>query len=291
MTFNNNILLIVRQSNGMDYNDLYSKIMPQYKNAASAKSALSRALKDLVAFGLVKREGSKVFITDKGTASISIEMKEKLVLKLNDDMRKPMQNLGDIVRLLAVLNQRGSQHPDMLKNAKESATFTIHDLQMIRKKIREERKSLKRMSELLDTQAKRLEELDFNDSSEVPFDSALAAKIRGFAGAQKVVAELRDEELLSKVPDAWKRQSSISVEGDQLSMLLQLMLSSPSLKANLYLPGVKISVFSGKAMCLGSAKTLLAFLGEKKSEEPAALAPQSALPQQPFAGTSAPQAK
>ena len=70
MTFNNNILLIVRQSDGIDYNDLFSKIMPQYKNEASAKSALSRALKDLSSFGLVKRDGRKIFITDKGIASI-----------------------------------------------------------------------------------------------------------------------------------------------------------------------------------------------------------------------------
>jgi len=271
MTFANSILIIIKQSNGIDYNDLFAKIMPNYKNAASANAALSRALKDMVSFGLVKREANKLLVTDKGLSSISIEMKEKLVLKLNEDMKRPMQNMDDIVRLLVVLTQRSAQDADLLKNAKENASFTISDIDLVRKKIREERKSLKRMSELLDSQAKKLRELDFNDSVELAFDETLATKLALYAkdhfssqGAQnKIVAEIRNEEVLSKIPTHWKKNSGVSIEVESLDLLLQLLLASPFVKATLYLPGLKLILNSGKATCFSSAKTLVLFVGSQ----------------------------
>ena len=43
----------------------------------------------MTSFGLIKR-WFKVFITDKGLSSMSVEMKDKLVLKLNQSMKKPI---------------------------------------------------------------------------------------------------------------------------------------------------------------------------------------------------------
>jgi hypothetical protein len=79
------------------------------------------------------------------------------------------------------------------------------------------------------------------------------------------VAEIRDEEILSKIPTHWKKNSGVSVEVESLDLLLQLMLANLSVKATLYLPGLKIVIQSKKASCFSSAKTLASFV-EMKTE-------------------------
>ncbi|MCX6803846.1 MAG: hypothetical protein NTY48_04730 [Candidatus Diapherotrites archaeon] len=199
MTFNNSILLAIKQNPGIDYNDLLAKIAQRYKNPASAKSALARALKDMAAFNYIKREGSKILITDKGLASMSIEMKDKLVLRLNDEIKRPLANLDDIVRLILILSQRGAQDKDLLNSAKENASFTISDIEVLRKEIRAQRSHLKKMSLLLGQQIEKLKELDFNDSVQIPFDNETASKIAFFCTGQKIIVETKDNALLNRV--------------------------------------------------------------------------------------------
>lgn len=263
MTFSNSVLLIVKQSQGIEYNDLYARISNRYNSPASAKSSLARALKDLVSFSLLKKEGTKYFITDKGLASMNIEMKDKLVLRLNEEMKHPLNNLDNILRLLVVLSQRGTADKDLLNNAKENASFSIKDVDELRVKIRAQRKYLKKMSLLLEQQSEHLKELDFNDSSEFTFDEAFASKATLFANGKKIVVETKDNDLLSKIPEHWKKQAVISAEGENIPLLIQVLLSIPSAKATLYLPGVKVSIMAGKATCFATHKTLKSFFDTK----------------------------
>ncbi len=267
MTFNNSVLLIVKQTPGIEYNDLLSKVSQRYKNPASAKSALARALKDMASFGLIKKEGTRLFVTDKGLASMSIEMKDKLVLRLNEEMKRPLGNLNEIVRLLIVLSQRGGQDKDLLNNAKENAAFSIEDIEELRRKIRAERKHLKKMSLLLEQQAIKLRELDFNDSAKIPFDEQVVTKIGLYCKGQKIIVETKDNDVLSRIPEHWKKQGVISVEGDNIPLLTQLLASMLSMKANLYLPGLKVMLMAGNATIIGAHKTLKTFLDMKISEE------------------------
>jgi len=267
MTFNNSVLMIIKQTPGIEYNDLLSKVSQRYKNPASAKSALARALKDTVSFGLVKREGTRLFVTDKGLASMSIEMKDKLVLRLNEEMKRPLGSLNDIVRLLIILSQRGGQDKDLLNNAKENASFSIEDIEELRRKIRAERKELKKMSLLLEQQANKLRELDFNDSSKISFDEHVASKIGVFCKGQKIIVETKDKDILSKIPEHWKKQGIISVEGDNIPLLTQLLAAMLSIKATLYLPGIKVVLMAGNATLFGSHKSLKAFTEMKVADE------------------------
>jgi hypothetical protein len=263
MTFNNSLLILVKHNQGIDFNDLVAKITPRYKNPTSAKSALMRSLKDMTSFGLIKREGTRVLITDKGLASMRTEMKDKLVLRLNEEIKRPSGNLEEIVRLLVVLSQRGAQDKDLLNNAKENASFTIHDIEELRSKIRAQRKQLKKMSFLLQAQSEKLKELDFNDSMNLVFDADLAAKLSLFCTGQKVVVETKDNDVLSKIPDHWIKQGIITVEGENIALLTQLLSSTPSAKATLYAPGIKISLMAGKATIFGSHKKVKEFLDLK----------------------------
>lgn len=263
MTFNNSVLLIVKQSPGIDYNNLFTRTSTRYKNPSSAKSALARALKDLISFGQLKKEGNRFFVTDKGLSTINIEMKDKLVIKLNDEMKKPLDNLEDIVKLLVILSQRGQADKDLLNNAKENASFTIREVDELQVKIRSQRKYLKKMSFLLEQQSLKLKELDFNDSIEFVFDDSFASKLNLYAKGQKIIVETKDNDVLSKTPEHWKKQGVISVEGDNIPLLMQVLASVPSAKAVLYLPSIKINLMVGKAICFGSYKVLQSFLETK----------------------------
>jgi hypothetical protein len=187
-------------------------------------------------------------------------MKDKLVLRLNEEMKHPLGSLDDIVRLLIILHQRGSADKDLLNNAKENASFTINDIVELRKKIRAQRKHLKKMSSLLEVQVEKLKELDFSDSLSFQFDDAFAAKLGVYCKGQKIVVETKDNSILDKLPEHWKKQGIISVEGESISLIFQLLASVPSAKATLYLPGLKIVLMAGKANCFSSYKTLKAFL-------------------------------
>ncbi len=264
MTFNNSVLLIIKQNTGLDYNDLFARIVSRYKNPSSANSALSRALKNLVSFGLIKKEGNNLFITDKGSASISIEMKEKLVLKLNESMKKPLPNIEEIIKLLIVLSQRAAQSPELLSNAKENASFTIKDVEDVRAKIKERRIYLKKMSLLLKVQEEKLRELDFNDSIQVTFDEMLVEKIVSFSVNDKLVLETRDSELERLIPQIWRKQSEYVVEKENIGQLCKILLEKQLFKANIYFSGIKINVNNTKANCFASYKTLKKFFGEKK---------------------------
>ncbi len=259
MTLRNSVLLMIKQSPGIDYNDLLARISSRYKNPSSANSALNRVIKDMTSFGLLKKENNKLFVTDKGSASISIEMKDKLIMRLNEEMKKSFPNYSDIVQLLAVLYQRSSASSDLLNNAKQNSTFTINDIENLRKKMSDRRRYLKKMSLLLKQQSEKLRELDFNDSIEMVFDKDFISKTVAFCGDQKLVVETKDEDLLLKVPEHWKKQNSLIVEKESIQLLLQLILSNPSAKATIYMPGIKSILFSGKIICYGTSKTISSF--------------------------------
>lgn len=87
MTNKNAVLLIIKQNNGIEYNDLLNKIAATYSNINSARAALSRTVKDITALGLVVRQGDKLFISQKGLTETNKEMKNKLLLKLNETIK------------------------------------------------------------------------------------------------------------------------------------------------------------------------------------------------------------
>lgn len=267
MTFNNSVLIIIKQNPSIDYKDLLAKIAPRYKSPASAKSALARALKDMASFGFIKREGTKLLITDKGLSSMSIEMKDKLVLRLNEELKRPMNNLDEIAKLLIILSQRGGADKDLLNNAKQNASFAISDIEELRRKIRAQRSHLKKISLLLEQQSQKLCELDFNDSLQLVFDDHMAARLAIFCKGQKITVETKDNDILSKIPEHWKKQGIISAEGENISLLTQLLSSSPSSKATLYIPNAKITLMAGKLTIFGPHKTVKSFSEMKIADE------------------------
>ena len=142
MTAKNAILLIINQSPGIDYNSLLNKISPNYSNINSARAALSRAVKDMIIFGFIVKQKNNFFATDKATAQISSEMKNKLLMRLNHTInsRNADSDIDSIVRQLQVLIERGKQDATLLKAAKGSTKFHIQDLVVLEEKVSKQAK-------------------------------------------------------------------------------------------------------------------------------------------------------
>ena len=159
MTQKNNILLIVKQSPGIDYNSLLNKVSSGYGSVNSARAALSRALKDLNAVGMLKRQGSNFFVTDKGATEINSEMKSKLLIKLNQRMKckSPVDEINSIVEMLSTLVERSKQDRDLLKAAKGSTEFYVSDLLELKEQVDKRAHSLEYLSGVM---LQRIEALD-----------------------------------------------------------------------------------------------------------------------------------
>jgi len=166
MTTKNSILLMVKQNPGIEYNSLLNKFSANYSNINSARAALSRALKDLSIFGLVRRQQNSFFATDKAILLVNSEMKNKLVLKLNQAItsKKPETEINLIVQRLSTLIERAKHDSGLLKAAKASSDFSISDLEKIEKKIESQENHLHYLRKVLKNQIKTLSELDFNET-------------------------------------------------------------------------------------------------------------------------------
>jgi len=259
MTFNNSILLILKNSKNIEFNELLSRISSRYKNQKSAYSSLSRALKNLESLGKIKKKNNRIFITDKGMASIQIEMKEKLVLKLNDAMKKPIDNIDEIVQLLIVLTERANESNDLLLNARENALFTISELSNLQEQIEEKKDLLDKMASLIGVQEERLRELNFNDEKSFVFDDKFIEKVLKFIKDEKIILKTRDEDLLEEIPDLWKKDNLIVVDNEFKEKIFGILIQFPLAEITLYLPNLKIMIERNMAYCFALHNTIKEF--------------------------------
>lgn len=243
----------------MEVNELFSRISSRYSNSKSAYASLSRALKNLESLGQIKRKGDTIFITDKGLALIQIEMKEKLVIKLNEVMKKPIENIEEIVQLLIVLTERANESSDLLQNAKENALFTIKDFSDLQEKIDERKEFLDKMASLIGVQEERLRELNFNDSKKFIFDDYFVKRIDLFLGEEKLIFETKDKEILGVIPTLFKKQNSIIVGNEFKEKIFNVLLKNSLAKFTIYLPNMKIINNNGQSNCFALYKNLREF--------------------------------
>lgn len=165
MAARDSILLIIKQAESIDYNTLLNRVSSNYGSLNSARAALSRTLKDLSAFGLVKRQGDNIFITDKGAAQLNLEMKSKLLTKLNQSINSKHRlfEVDGIVKNMHTLIERGKTDSDLLKAAKGSVGFYLRDLERLNEEINRQSAHLNYISKVLSSQINALSGLGFND--------------------------------------------------------------------------------------------------------------------------------
>ena len=174
MASKNSILLIIKQKPGISYTALLASILGDYSNINSARAALSRTLKDLESLGFIRRKKNAIFITDKGLAMLQLEMKNKIILKLNEAVLKE-QSPEEIVKELSILVQRSKEDQDLLEVAKKSIGFYVSDIERVQNSLEKKISQLSYINKVLKKQIEMLKELGFRDR--VILDKSSLAKI------------------------------------------------------------------------------------------------------------------
>lgn len=207
MTAKNAILLIIKQSPGIDYNALVSRIASNYGSVNSARAALSRALKDMLAVGLIAKQDRKFVATEKGQVQIHSEMKNKLLIKLNQTIqtKNSVNEIDAIVEQLAILIERGKQDTDLLKAAKGSARFLISDLRAINDQLNKRTNQLHYLQEVFNKQIEALSQLDFSDSFSVAFTAEKTKQLEHLVSeldANDFLVESNNSETIEQIANA-----------------------------------------------------------------------------------------
>ena len=279
MTTQNNILLIVKQNKGIDYNALLTKISPNYASINSARAALSRAMKDAMAFGLVLKQNNAFFLTQKGELSLSTELKNELLIKLNKtiNVKDPVSEIDLIVKQLHTLIERSKQDTDLVKAARGSTDFFISDLNEISRQLTERSKHFDYLINVFGSQIESLKGMNFNDSQTFSLNEENFGKLLKIAEKsefQQLILESNDpiflESLAEKHGTKTKSGSLFLASAkllDSLQEIKKYFLTDVTNNIRLNLGSIKIFIGFPRLTIIGpfnETKELTEFLGLKK---------------------------
>ncbi|HOZ35884.1 MAG TPA: hypothetical protein PLK55_02775 [archaeon] len=174
MTLMDSILLQINQKK-TSFNELLTRIIPNYSSTESARAALSRVIKNLVSFGYIQKTEDFFEITEKGKKIVESKLQNKMLNNINsiNDLlqksqpAKSLQYLDDIVRNLQIFLERSKEDTTLLKIGKTSATFYISDLEDIKKNVETR---LINFEQSLDRQIMALKDLNFEDQFIINLD-------------------------------------------------------------------------------------------------------------------------
>lgn len=172
MSLSDSILLQINQKQinkkKTSYNDLLTKMVSNYSSVNSAKAALSRVLKNLIAFGDIEKKKDDYFLTEKGKMTVESKLKNKILITINDLLEKSkkkssLEYVDDIVKNLQIFLERSKEDPNLLKTGKTASNFYISDLNYLKKEIDTSVSHYNYISSILTNQIKVLEDQNFED--------------------------------------------------------------------------------------------------------------------------------
>jgi len=204
MTLADSILLQISQKR-TSFNDLLTRIMPNYSSTASARAALSRAIKNLVAFENIIKKEDFYEITDKGKKIVESKLKNKMLIIINDLLKKSkattnLVHLDDIIKNIQIFLERSKEDPTLLMAGKSSATFYISDLAELKESIEKRISNLNRLGQALDKQILSLKELNFEDMVISNLDSAafeIIAKLINLYSVTEIIIDCDKDDINS----------------------------------------------------------------------------------------------
>ncbi|MBN1941627.1 MAG: hypothetical protein JW772_05625 [Candidatus Diapherotrites archaeon] len=267
MTQRNNFLLIVKQYQGIEYNTLLNRVAPEYGSINSARAALSRTVKDLTALGFLHRQGSKLYVTDKGMYEINSEMKNKLLLRLNSavNSKNQVSEIDSIVKMLQTLIERSKADNDLLKAARSSSNFVISDLEELRKNTEQKVNQLNYLSKILLNQINSLKKLNFNDSKEFNLNAETIPLLHLMLEQQQsehIWVECSNKKFMENANiqlQAKQENNSLLLDKNQLKNLILQVLEFPQTEKNrvkIFLPSIQIQIENPKAYLTAPFKNL-----------------------------------
>ncbi len=242
---------MVKQSPGISYNSLLGKISSDFGSTNSAQASLSRTLKNAVSLGFLKKKNNTYFITDKGNSTISFEMKNKLLMKLNNSLSSPKINeLDSVVEQLQTVIERSKNDSDLLRDARTSATFLVSDLNKLNFLANEKIKHLTYLSKILSKQVDSLKKLNFNDSVSFFKEKNSVKKLSSFFDSFDLTEFFIEcpEQVFDKIAEKFlikskKPNFSLKAEFFDDFLFFSLKLKQPGIR--IYFSSVQIKIFSG----------------------------------------------
>ena len=187
MAAQNSILLIIKQSNGIKYNTLLSKISGNYSNINSARAALSRAIKYFSALGYVAKENDSLHLTSKGIAKLGTEMRNKLLLRLHELLadKNAIENIDSIVEQFSTLIARSNEDEDLLKMAKNSSEFHIADVERLSKELEKKISHSMYLNGIVKHHVENLKKMDFRDYVRMNLNESAVQTLVALANAEQ----------------------------------------------------------------------------------------------------------
>ena len=184
MTLSDSVLLQISQKK-TNYNDLLIKMLPNYSTQDSAKAALSRVLKNLLAFGEIAKDSENTdyyVLSDKGKHTVESKLKNKLFININNLLSKTnsLQYIDDIVRHLQLFINKSKTDPTLMKFGKTGSTFYIQDLESLKGNIENNVLHYTQILDLLSKQIDILKEQDFEDVYSINLDESAITHIKNY---------------------------------------------------------------------------------------------------------------
>ncbi|MBI5554164.1 MAG: hypothetical protein HY917_05500 [Candidatus Diapherotrites archaeon] len=269
MKSKNAVLMIILRNPGIAYDELLSKLAPNYSNINSARAVLSRVLKNFQVMGIVARKENRLFATDKGSVQLASEMKNRLIVKLNQaiNAKNKVKEMDPIVQQLATLIARGKEDEGLLKIVRGSTDFFIEDLRQTHQALLKEIEHLKYLESVFLEQIHSLEAFDFNDIRRTELTPAMhrfIEKALEAAPATEIVME-SDETLISRLSEpveAKPKGTKATLSLAQTQKILNRLMSEPApAKITFYLHPIMLQI-TGTAITITGPCQLL-----KKVEE------------------------
>ncbi len=176
MTLSDSILLNIGQHK-TTYNDLLTRILPNYSSKASAKAALSRSLKNLLSFEDVKKEKDYYMLTEKGKLIVESKLKNKILININDLIKNTrekenLENIEEIIKHLQIFLERSKQDSTLLKIGKTGSAFYIRDLELLKQKLEKKTSYFAHLNKVLEKQILIFQEQNFEDVAILNLDSS-----------------------------------------------------------------------------------------------------------------------
>ena len=196
MTLLDSILLQINQKK-TTFNELLTRIIPNYSSVESARAALSRVVKNLVSFEYIQKTEDFYEITEKGKKIVESKLQDKMLNNINsiNDLlqksqpSKSLQYLDDVVKNLQIFLERSKEDSTLLKIGKTSATFYISDLLILKETVE---KRLSNFQNTLDRQINVLKELNFEDQFVANLDNNAFELIKEIAKENSITEIITD---------------------------------------------------------------------------------------------------
>lgn len=275
MTLMDSILLQINQKK-TSFNELLTRIIPNYSSTESARAALSRVIKNLVSFGYIQKTEDFFEITDKGKKIVEEKLQDKMLNNINsiNDLlqksqpAKSLQYLDDIVRNLQIFLERSKEDQTLLKIGKTSATFFVSDLEDIKKNVETR---LTNFEQSLDRQVQSLKDLNFEDQFIINLDENAFSLIKELSETNNISeliidcdkTDINSGMLFETHPEFTKKPDNVFVlKLSDIEILKKLLLSRLDIimqtRFKVYIKEIVIYLKIGKLYFTGPYNQILA---------------------------------